>query len=137
MIVKGVIFDLDGTLLNSVDDIADSLNFTLKQHGLEEQSIEDVQDWIGEGAVELMRKAVPSNKMAQLDIQRFLWEYRERYRLNCAVKSRLYNGIPSMLDALVSRKIQLNILSNKPHELTILVSQHFFQGWKFQNILGM
>lgn len=137
MTFKAVIFDLDGTLLNSVEDIADSLNFTLKHHGLKEHSTEEVKDWIGEGAVELMRKAIPADKMKHLDIQRFLWEYRESYRINCTVKSRLYDGIPSMLDALVSRKIQLNILSNKPDELTILVSRHFFHRWKFQNILGM
>ena len=137
MNVKAVIFDLDGTLINSVEDIADSLNFTLKQNGLEERSIEEIKDWIGEGAIELMRKAIPAHKMAQLDIQRFLWEYRERYRLNCAVKSRMYAGIPFLLDGLANRKIHLNILSNKPHELTVLVSQHFFYNWKFENILGM
>jgi phosphoglycolate phosphatase len=137
MKIKGVIFDLDGTLLNSVDDIADSLNFTLNRYGFKEHSVEKVKDWIGEGAIELIRKAIPEEKIIHLDIQKFLWEYRERYMLNYAVKSSLYNGIPFLLDSLEASNIYLNILSNKPHELTVLVSRKFFNGWKFQNVLGM
>ena len=137
MSIKGIIFDLDGTLINSVDDIADSLNFTLKQYGFEEHSAEYVKDWIGEGAIELIRKAIPAQRLVHLDIQKFLWEYRERYRLNCNVKSKLYDGIPALLDVLTLRKISLNILSNKPQELTVEVFRHFLSDWKFLNILGM
>jgi len=137
MNIKAVIFDLDGTLLNSVEDIADALNFTLKRYGLSQHKVNDVQDWIGEGAIELIRKAIPEDKIASLDVPRFLWEYREQYRLNCAVKSRVYEGIPSLLDSLKGNQISLNILSNKPHELTILVSEKFFSKWHFENILGM
>jgi phosphoglycolate phosphatase len=137
MSIKGIIFDLDGTLINSAEDIADSLNLTLKQYGFEQHSTDDVKDWIGEGAVELIRKAIPAHKLVHLDIQKFLWEYREHYRENCAVKSYLYDGIPSLLDSLVDRKIQINILSNKPHELTLLVCEHFFSAWKFEHIFGM
>ena len=137
MRIKGVIFDLDGTLLYSVEDIADSLNFTLKRHGFREHSVENIMDWIGEGAIELIRKAIPEEQISRLDTPRFLWEYREQYRLNFAVKSRMYDGIPEMLDALSEQKIILNILSNKPHDLTILVANHFFNKWKFENILGM
>jgi phosphoglycolate phosphatase len=137
MSIKGIIFDLDGTLINSVDDIADSLNFTLKQYGFEEHLAEYVKDWIGEGAIELIRKAIPAQRLMHLDIQKFLWEYRERYRLNCNVKSKLYDGIPALLDVLTLRKISLNILSNKPQELTVEVFRHFLSDWKFLNILGM
>ena len=137
MIFKGVIFDLDGTLLNSVEDIADSLNFTLQQYGLIEQSVIDVQDWIGEGAIELVKKAVPAYKLNTLDIQKFLWEYRERYEQNFAVRSYLYEDIPALLDELTFRNVHLNILSNKPHELTTLVADHFLVKWRFDNILGM
>jgi phosphoglycolate phosphatase len=137
MTIKGVIFDLDGTLLNSVEDIADSLNFTLKRYGYQEHTVNDVMDWIGEGAIELIRKAIPEDKLVSLDVPRFLWEYREQYRLNCAVKSRVYEGIPALLDSLEGNQISLNILSNKPHDLTILVAENFFSKWRFQNILGM
>ncbi len=137
MKIKAVIFDLDGTLLNSVEDIADALNFTLSRYGLSQHTIADVQDWIGEGAIELIRKAIPGNKIVNLDVPRFLWEYREQYRLNCAVKSRVYEGIPALLDSLKGNQISLNILSNKPHDLTILVAENFFSKWSFQNILGM
>jgi phosphoglycolate phosphatase len=137
MSIRGVIFDLDGTLINSVDDIADSLNYTLKQHGLDERPNNNIKDWIGEGAIELIRKAIPADKLVHLEVEKFLWEYRERYRQNYAEKTYLYNGISSLLDALTARNLYLNILSNKPQELTLLVAQHFFSEWKFKNILGM
>ena len=137
MNIKGIIFDLDGTLINSVEDIADSLNYTLKRYGFESHSVENVMDWIGEGAIELIRKAIPADKIANLDVPRFLWEYREQYRQNYAVKSTIYEGIPSLLASLEKLNFSMNILSNKPDDLTSLVAGHFFSNSKFDNILGM
>ena len=136
MKVKAVIFDLDGTLINSLDDITDSLNKVLRRHGMPVHSTVAIREWIGDGAQMLLRKALPMEKVDDEYLKEILGEYREEYMRNCTRRTYLYQGIPDLLNTLSAKGIQMNVLSNKPHELTRMVCQHFFRDWNFKVILG-
>lgn len=136
MKVKGVIFDLDGTLINSLEDITDSLNRVLKRHSLPVHSIATIREWIGQGAQMLIKKALVMEKPDDDFIKLILGEYREEYMRNCTRRTYVYQGIPDLLSTLSAKGIQMNVLSNKPHELTREVCQHFFRDWNFRIILG-
>jgi phosphoglycolate phosphatase len=133
---RAAIFDLDGTLINSLEDIADSLNLVLKRYGLPQRSVDVVREWIGEGATELIRNAIPPGRLSGLNFIRFIEEYRNEYQNRCTLKTYLYEGIPSLLDDLVVAGIALNVLSNKPHRLTRQVCEYYLKPWHFRNILG-
>jgi phosphoglycolate phosphatase len=138
MKVKAVIFDLDGTLFNSIADIAASCNKMLMNHGFERHPEEDYLKWIGNGAYKLVERAL-NGKLLDPDqeiINRYLKEYNEIYLNNCTVYSQIYDGIPRVLDFLTAKGISMNINTNKPQDITEKVVQHYFSKWKFDFVIG-
>jgi phosphoglycolate phosphatase len=138
MKAKAVIFDLDGTLFNSIADIAASCNKMLKNHGFKTYSEKDYLKWIGNGAYKLVERALKASvpDLTKEVVLLYLMEYNQLYLEHCTEKSEVYDGIPFLLDELTNRKVLLNINTNKPQEITEKVVQHYFAKWKFIHVIG-
>ena len=135
MNIEGVIFDLDGTLVHTIEDIADAANTMFKQYGLPVYQEADYLRWIGNGAAKLIESALSADHDPE-QLQSYLTTFKEIYSKNLHSKSRLYDGIPEMLDELTSRGIKISILSNKPHHLTEQVAGYYLSDWPFISIIG-
>lgn len=110
--IDTVIFDLDGTLLNTLEDLTDSVNHALRLSGYPERTIEEVRNFVGNGAVKLIERVVPGGKDDPL-YEETLRAYKEYYALHCKEKTRPYDGIVDMLDSLYKEGYKLAIVSNK------------------------
>ena len=120
---KAVIFDLDGTLTNTLDDIADAMNRALRLNGLPEYPVDAYRYLVGNGARKLAERAVGARQELQAQV---LSEYQHYYERHTRVKTRPYDGIPALLAALQARGLRLCVLSNKPHADTVNVVRFFF-----------
>lgn len=123
-----VIFDLDGTLLDSLADLADSVNAALLAAGLPTHPEDAFRGFVGDGIRNLMRRAAPPG-LPDADIARLLDFGRAEYGRRWDAKSRPYAGVPEMLEALAGSGVRLAILSNKPQEFTSLLVGRFFAPW--------
>lgn len=128
---RGLIFDLDGTLVDSLDDIRTHLNGALADRGLPERTRVEVRDWVGYGAEQLVERAVPRAE----DAAPVLALFRERYRERPVIASRVFPGIGEVLDAIAPGRA-LAVLSNKPHFLTVPVAEQLLARWPFAVIVG-
>lgn len=128
--IRGIIFDLDGTLIDSIEDIGDSLNRTLNKLGLREYSKEDYKQMVGGGFRNLVEKAVASN--VDQVLEGFQLEYSRGY-LN---KTKPYEGIINLLDQLVERKILIAINTNKYEEFIGSIVDKYFSDYNFVDIIG-
>lgn len=135
MKIKAVIFDLDGTLIDSIPDIADAANQMLANHDFPVHHPKCYIEWIGHGALRLIQQAVPGNREESY-LQELLDEYRKIHINNCTNKTRLYNGIDEVLNFLTAQNISISILTNKPHSITLKVVKHYLSAWKFDFVLG-
>lgn len=131
--IRGVIFDLDGTLLDSLRDMAAAANHTLERFGLPTHSVEAYRDFIGYGAKELMLRAAPDTPTP---INTLLDAYKTRYSQHLTGHSSLYDGIDALLHDLEARSIQKAILSNKPHAMTLQCHAHYLDAWTFDAVYG-
>ena len=122
---KTYIFDLDGTLLNTLEDLAASTNYALRSHGLPEHSIDDVRRFVGNGVRMLMRRAVPGGEQNPLFEATFA-TFRQHYLQHSLDATRPYDGIMEMLDDLKHRGCRLAVVSNKFCAATEELCRHFF-----------
>ena len=119
------IFDLDGTLLDTLTDLAASCNYALRTHGMPEQSIDDVRRFVGNGVRLLMERAVP-NGAANPDFEAAFATFREHYMQHSLDTTRPYDGIPEVLNELKTRGCRLAVVSNKMMAATVELCRHFF-----------
>ena len=133
---KAVLFDLDGTLLNTLDDLADSMNASLKRFGFPPHPVDNYRYLIGDGLVNLVSRALPEHDREVATINKIAATQREEYGRNWANKTRPYEGIPELLDALQELRITTCILSNKPNDFTHVIVQKFLSKWKFAAVRG-
>ena len=133
---RAVLFDLDGTLLDTLDDLGDSINRALVRLGFPTHGRESFRYFVGEGARMLVERALPEDRRDAATAEAALRAYREEYRTGWNIKTRIYDGIPDLLDALTARGIARGILSNKPHEMTLQCVQGYLARWSFGVILG-
>jgi len=130
----GVIFDLDGTLADTLPDLADAVNAGLKAFGLPEQPASDIREWIGEGLPVLCRRAVGRSAHVPIDeMAVVVTRYYRRHRLD---KTTPFAGVPALLDRLTTRGIPMAILSNKPHEHMGPMADALFGRWSFAAVEG-
>ena len=131
---KTVIFDLDGTLLDSIEDIASSMNKVLESLQLPTHKIEDYKHFVGGGVDMLVENALNNQSKEIKDevIKRFKIEYDGKLHS----KTLPYDGIYELLDELKKLDINLAVLSNKPHEFTVSYVNHFFKNYNFKEIHG-
>ena len=136
MHTKAVLFDLDGTLLDTLADLGNAVNRMLQQHGFAPHRLDDYRHFVGDGAKMLIRRALPQEHRSESFIQSCLDEYLTDYQNNWHVHTCLYSGIAAMLDDLNDRSVALAIVSNKPHVLTERCTRAFLGKWPFQVVLG-
>ncbi len=135
MDIEGVIFDLDGTLVHTIEDISGAANKMFEKHGLPTHDVSHYLKWIGNGAVKFIEKALTTD-VEEKQLMAYVAEFKEIYGQNLHHKSKVYDGIPDVLDELESRSIKLSILSNKPHRLTRIVSDYYLSKWPFNPVFG-
>ena len=132
---KGVIFDLDGTLVNSIEDIGNSLNRVLSEHKLAQRTIQEYTDRIGQGLHQLVLDSVPQG--TDLEISEVIFkEFVEDYGNNYMVKTSPYEGITDMLLTLQENNIKLGVNSNKKDEFTKEIVETVFPNIEFTLVLG-
>lgn len=120
----GILFDLDGTLLNTLEDLTDSVNYTLAQYDCPSRSLEEVREFIGNGARKLIERSLPGLE-SDPAVEDALATYQAYYKTHSQVKTRPYDGIPEALAAL-REKYPIAIVSNKPDAATKLLCKEFF-----------
>ncbi len=133
--ISAVIFDLDGTLLNTLADIADSANETIRQFGVEPHPVESYRLFVGNGLQTLIERIMPKNSTADT-LERGVETFRAIYQRRWHEKTRPYPGIVEMLDSLQRAGIKIAILSNKPDTFTQTCVHHFFPSINFQAVSG-
>jgi phosphoglycolate phosphatase len=135
MNIEAITFDLDGTLLNTIDDIADAVNATLSEFHFAVKEVDEYKYLVGDGIGTLAQKVLP--KEATSDVfDPFLTALLENYKRFWDKKTQPYDGIADLLTELNKRKIPVSVLSNKPHEFTILTITRFLSQWRFAAVFG-
>lgn len=133
---KAIIFDLDGTLLNTLDDLADSVNSVLKEYSFPVHNVEAYKLFVGDGAFELISRALPESKREDVFIKNLVKQFQEVYNKICLSKTKPYENINDVLIKLQHRNINLSVLSNKPHQFTVAIVNHYFKEIKFSQVWG-
>jgi phosphoglycolate phosphatase len=125
MSYKAIIFDLDGTLLDTLGDLADAMNLVLERNGHPAHPKEDYNYFVGEGVINLVRRTLPEDSRDEETIQRVVKEFKDEYSRRWDATTRPFEGVSEMLDILKQRGITTAVLSNKPHEYTIKCVERF------------
>lgn len=133
---KGVIFDLDGTLVNSLEDIANAMNSVLQHLDYPTHSYENYQYFIGSGLRNLVSKSLPKHHNDETQIERCYQLMVKVYRDHCTNQTKPYNGIIELLDYLISHNMKLGVFSNKSDELTKKIVASLFPDY-FHSIVGL
>ena len=122
---KVYIFDLDGTLLDTLGDLAAAVNYALREHGMPEHSIDDVRRFVGNGVRKLMERAIPDGT-ANPEFEATFATFRQYYMAHSLDTTRPYDGIPETLAALKTRGCRLAVVSNKMMAATQELCHYFF-----------
>ena len=134
---EAVVFDLDGTLLDTLEDIADSANTLLARHHFPTHSVEDYRYFVGDGVPTLVTRILPPEGRNDDIIKECVQEFRQEYGRNWKVKTKPYDGVAEMLDALSVRHLKMAVLSNKPDDFTRKCVVEFLPRWTFEIVLGL
>ena len=137
MRVKAIIFDLDGTLADTIDAIRGAINATMRQYGYPEKTYEDIRRVIGNGAKNLVRSCMPAEAATDTaQHERVFLTYQDNYDTNHLATDRCYDGMPELIAALHQRGVRLAVLSNKQdRHVQGLIAQLFPHG-EFSVIMG-
>ena len=136
MSFKAIIFDLDGTLIDSLEDLCNAANRVLKKNNFPTHKMEAYRYFVGEGVVALITRALPDEIKNEDIINSCVGEFREEYRRNWNIKTKPYEGIAEMLDLITLRGLKMAVLSNKPDYFTKKCVAAFLPNWKFDRIIG-
>lgn len=120
-----VIFDLDGTLLDTLEDLADSVNYALRNHGLPERNVNEVRGFLGNGIRCLMRSSVGDN-LSDEAFEPVFQSFRTHYVAHCLDTTRPYPGIMALLEELHHRGVKMAIVSNKLDPAVKELNERFF-----------
>lgn len=127
--IRAVLFDLDGTLLDTLADVADAANAALRERGFPEHPPEDYRRLLGGGVQRLFVSALPEDARSPDQIERCIAAFRSHYDRNWNATTQPYAGIPELVETLRRRGLTLAVLSNKPHDFTrACIAAHFEAG---------
>jgi phosphoglycolate phosphatase len=133
---EAVLFDLDGTLLDSIEDLTDSMNIVLDGFGFPGHDVEACKHFVGDGVEMFALRALPENHRDEATVAQCAVEMRAEYRKRWSLKTRPYDGIPELLDDLTLRNLKLAVLSNKPDEPTKEMVAELLSKWRFHPVAG-
>ena len=122
---QNVIFDLDGTLLNTLEDLKDSTNYALAQHSYPTRTLEEVRCFVGNGIRKLIDRAVPEGTSVEKTDKVFA-TFREYYATHSRVKTSMYEGMEQVMDALKEQNISMAIVSNKADDAVKDLAKYYF-----------
>ncbi|MCL0061042.1 HAD family hydrolase [Dehalococcoidia bacterium] len=134
---EAVVFDLDGTLLDTLEDIADSANAVLAKRHFPTHNVEDYRYFVGDGLPTLLSRILPQESRNDNIIKECVQRFREEYGRNWNVKTKPYDGVAEMLDALAVRHLKMAVLSNKPDDFTKKCVVELLPKWTFEIVLGL
>lgn len=133
---EAVLFDLDGTLLDTIADLTDSMNRALKRLGFPGHDVKACKMFVGDGVEMFAFRALPENSRDQDMVEKCAFLMRQEYRKCWAKKTRPYEGIPELLDALTRQNLKMAILSNKPDDATKEMVAELLAKWRFHPVAG-
>jgi len=134
--MKAFIFDLDGTLINSLADLAEGINRMLEERGYPRQPLDVFPLYIGDGVRALVEKALPPTSLATEDLDARVIDYQRHYGDTWNQETKPYDEIVDVLQTLRARGHKVGVLSNKPHAFTVLCCEHFFPDFVFDVVFG-
>lgn len=133
--IKGIIFDLDGTTLNTLLDMVECVNMTMRDYGFPEKTYDEVRLGVGRGYRVLIQSCLPEGSTDEL-IDKCTETYKGYYAKYCAVKTVPYEGVKELMNKLEEKGIKLGVNSNKGDDLTNELTKHHFPENNFVAIIG-
>lgn len=133
---RAILFDLDGTLLDTLADIANATNAALRAMGFPEHPTDAYRIFVGDGVENLVRRVIPAERHDPAVLHELAQRMRGEYGQHWADHTRPYPGVAELLDGLTQRGIPMTIVSNKPHAFTLLCVERFLSQWTFAAVQG-
>jgi len=133
---QAVVFDLDGTLLDTLEDLCNAVNRVLRKHGFPLHPLDAYRYFVGDGVRVLFERALPGPHRDEATLRTCITEFREDYAVHWNVATRPYGGIPELLGTLAARGVPMAVLSNKPHDTTVKCVAGLLGGWTFHPVFG-
>ncbi|MBD3420512.1 MAG: HAD-IA family hydrolase [Chitinivibrionales bacterium] len=136
MTIKAILFDLDGTLLDTLEDIADAFNHIRDRYGLVPMPVDTFRTVVGDGARVAVQRAMPEQARDEAALDKLVEQFRHYYAVNWKHKTAPYDGITDLLHELAQSSAALAVCSNKPHATVVQCVDYFFGSNRFDRILG-
>jgi phosphoglycolate phosphatase len=136
MAYRALLFDMDGTLLDTLQDIADSMNAVLEAHGFPVHPAYKYKRFVGGGIEMLARRVIPADRFEEGLVRELSEGMSREYSKRWDRFARLYPGVDGMLDGLVRRGARLSLLSNKPDHFTRMMYEKYLSAWEFEIVRG-
>lgn len=134
--IKAVLFDLDGTLVNTLCDLANSVNFVLKNCGFPERPQENFKQYVGNGISKMIERALPKEKSDFKTAEKLKAMFLEHYKEHCTDKSEVYEGIRKLLESLKNYGIKVCVVTNKAQKMCDEVLKKAFGDFEFDSVIG-
>ena len=134
--MKIIVFDLDGTLLNSLEDLADSANWVLEQHGFPTHPVDAYRYFVGDGVRKLIERILPQEERTDARIEQCRQEFVAYYKVHMEDKTSVYEGITELLAELKNRGLKIAVATNKVHVAVAPLMAKYFPNIRFDAMIG-
>ena len=131
-----IVFDLDGTLLNSLEDLADSANWVLEQHGFPTHPVDAYRYFVGDGVRKLIERILPQEERTEARIEQCQQEFVAYYKVHMEDKTSVYEGITELLVELKNRGLKIAVATNKVHIAVKPLMEKYFPEIRFDSMIG-
>ena len=131
--IKAVVFDLDGTLVDTVGDLAGAMNYALRLNGCPERTLDECAAMIGNGVRKFAERALGDEYLHMTE--KVMGEMMEYYLDHCTEKTKIYDGMAELVESLINKGISIAVLTNKDHSAAVAIVNHYFPG-KFKYVIG-